>query len=89
MPQRTIGARTHYMAHPVQVVDQDFKSSSHDYLFLDRANAEFGVFLDIVAGVGLMVQLPDNEPVYFKVSRWLRQRRQDANQVDRHIDGHW
>lgn len=51
------------------VVDHDFTSPSNAYLLLDRVNAEFGLFYHIAAGVGTMAQLPDNEPVYFEVSR--------------------
>jgi histone acetyltransferase HTATIP len=55
---------------PIQsfTVDHDFKSADHAYLLLDRANAEFGLFYHIVAGVGVMAQFPDNEPVYFAVA---------------------
>ncbi|KAH3919896.1 hypothetical protein HBI56_032390 [Parastagonospora nodorum] len=51
------------------VVDHDFTSPSNAYLLLDRANADFGLFFHIAAGVGTMAQLPDDEPVYFEVSR--------------------
>jgi histone acetyltransferase HTATIP len=56
---------------PIQsfTVDHDFKSADHAYLLLDRANAEFGLFYYVAAGVCVMAQLPDNEPVYFAVSR--------------------
>jgi histone acetyltransferase HTATIP len=55
---------------PVQsfTVDHDFKSPSPAYLLLDRANAAFDLFYHVAAGVGVMAQLPDNEPVYFEVS---------------------
>jgi hypothetical protein len=51
------------------VVDHDFTSPSNAYLLLDRANAEFGLFFHIAAGVGTIAQLLDDEPVYFEVSR--------------------
>jgi histone acetyltransferase HTATIP len=55
---------------PIQsfTVDHDFKSPSHAYLLLDRANSEFGLFYHIAAGVGTMAQTPEDEPIYFQVS---------------------
>jgi histone acetyltransferase HTATIP len=67
---RRTSSEHHAVTWPVQsfTLDHDFKSPSPAYLLLDRANAEFGLFYHIAAGVGHMAQASDDEPIYFQVS---------------------